>query len=65
MSGNVSEWCWDKLGAYPNENETDPTGTDTMFGRILRGGNWLHILEHNRFVREEPLQINETFREYI
>lgn len=45
MHGNVSEWCWDYVDAYPDTAVTDPTGPAVMDrGRIalrgLRGGNW-------------------------
>ncbi len=40
MSGNVYEWCLDKLDAYTAEAKTDPVGT--AGNRILRGGSWYH-----------------------
>ncbi|MBN1294467.1 MAG: SUMF1/EgtB/PvdO family nonheme iron enzyme [Candidatus Latescibacteria bacterium] len=40
MSGNVSEWCNDWWGIYPNENLTDPTGPGTGEMRVYRGGNF-------------------------
>lgn len=43
MSGNASEWCWDRYSATLSSGSvTDPTGSllssDTE--RVLRGGNW-------------------------
>lgn len=43
MSGNASEWCWDRYSATLSSGSvTDPTGSllssDTK--RVLRGGNW-------------------------
>ena len=38
MSGNVSEWCMDYYGSYPNGAQTDPTGPSTGENKILRGG---------------------------
>lgn len=32
MSGNVREWCWD---------QPDRNGTDTLQGRIWKGGGWI------------------------
>jgi formylglycine-generating enzyme required for sulfatase activity len=44
MSGNVSEWCWDRGANYTPEDKTDPTGRDdleTVDYRIVRGGDRL------------------------
>ena len=43
MSGNASEWCWDRYSTTLSSGTvTDPTGStspgDTY--RVLRGGNW-------------------------
>ena len=43
MSGNVSEWCWDRYGEayYTNsKNAQNPKGSDTGLHRVLRGGSW-------------------------
>ncbi|MEI6674692.1 MAG: SUMF1/EgtB/PvdO family nonheme iron enzyme [Verrucomicrobiota bacterium] len=40
MAGNVNEWCWDRLGLYPEVLETDPRGLDSGMGRVRRGGCW-------------------------
>jgi formylglycine-generating enzyme required for sulfatase activity len=42
MHGNVSEWCWDRYGAYSGTSQTDPTGptTTTITPRVQRGGNY-------------------------
>lgn len=40
MLGNVSEWCEDWCGTYPEGTVTDPTGVKTGSERIIRGGNW-------------------------
>jgi sulfatase modifying factor 1 len=42
MSGNVSEYCWDRLGIYPNHPENKPLGPDTGNYRIIRGGCWYY-----------------------
>jgi formylglycine-generating enzyme required for sulfatase activity len=43
MSGNVYEWCWDWLGEYPREAQTDPVGpvgVETSSARVFRGGSF-------------------------
>ena len=41
MSGNVFEWCWDRMGQYPETPQTNPAGPDAG-GRLLRGGSYGH-----------------------
>lgn len=40
MSGNMLEWCQDWYGNYSSQAQTNPTGQETGFSRILRGGGW-------------------------
>jgi len=40
MSGNVSEWCWDWYGDYPNHPIVDPRGPTSGVWRVERGGGW-------------------------
>ena len=40
MAGNVSQWCWDWFGNYPEKPTPDPKGPAKGSLRILRGGNW-------------------------
>ena len=38
MAGNVSEWVWDRPGAYPSEGVLDPVGFPSGTSRVTRGG---------------------------
>ncbi len=38
MSGNVLEWCQDRYGDYTEESQTNPTGPQSGYSRVLRGG---------------------------
>ena len=52
MTGNVNEWCWDRMGydddkqaliaesAYSHEPATDPCGPVVGESRVVRGGSW-------------------------
>ncbi len=40
MIGNVSEWCLDRYGAYPENAGKDPTGSKSGLSRVVRGGSW-------------------------
>jgi len=40
MSGNVREWCWDMLGRYGKDAETDPRGPSSGAFHIVRGGSY-------------------------
>ncbi|MBW2193189.1 MAG: formylglycine-generating enzyme family protein, partial [Deltaproteobacteria bacterium] len=40
MHGNVSEWCQDWYGGYPQGYVTDPAGPSNGIGRVHRGGSW-------------------------
>ena len=37
MHGNVLEWCWDWMGLYPDEAQTNPTGASSGSNRVYRG----------------------------
>lgn len=41
MSGNVWEWCWNRISAYASELEINPTGpNDGNYYRMRCGGGW-------------------------
>jgi len=40
MSGNVSEWVYDRFGPYPSAAQTNPTGPAAGVSRVARGGGW-------------------------
>jgi formylglycine-generating enzyme required for sulfatase activity len=40
MSGNVSEWIWDRYGDYPSFPLCDPRGVAAGTSRIIRGGHF-------------------------
>jgi formylglycine-generating enzyme required for sulfatase activity len=48
MHGNVLEWCWDWIGAYPSEAQTDPAGPANGNHRVYRGGSWMFQAIHTR-----------------
>lgn len=40
MSGNVREWCQDYYGPYSSEPQTDPTGPESGYYHVFRGGSF-------------------------
>ncbi len=42
MHGNVWEWCYDWHGDYPVRSVTDPSGSGSGSGRVVRGGCWIN-----------------------
>jgi formylglycine-generating enzyme required for sulfatase activity len=42
MHGNLSQWCQDRHGEYPQDDVIDPQGPEVGEARMLRGGSWFH-----------------------
>ena len=40
MSGNVMEWCQDRYGKYNSSSQVNPTGANSGYDRVSRGGSW-------------------------
>ena len=40
MSGNVCEWCSDLYGSYSSLEQTNPTGLESSYYCVIRGGSW-------------------------
>ena len=73
MHGNVWEWCWDWHDDYSDEPQIDPTGPDSKYFRILRGGSYSTAIEEiylafrmfngpNYRYRDDPNDGNYGFR---
>ena len=48
MSGNVWEWCQDWKENYSSSAQTNPTGPESGFVRVRRGGGWSSSAESCR-----------------
>ena len=40
MTGNVYEWCQDRNGSYSSSSQVNPTGANSGYFRVVRGGSW-------------------------
>jgi formylglycine-generating enzyme required for sulfatase activity len=61
MHGNVSQWCQDWYGDYPQKDVVDPKGPAQGTNRVLRGGSWYHAADYCRSACRswgEPAQRN-------
>jgi formylglycine-generating enzyme required for sulfatase activity len=50
MHGNVSEWCLDWYGTYP-ESAVDPSGPESGTERVHRGGSWINYRSDSQSTR--------------
>ncbi len=53
MSGNVSEWCWDRYAEtyYQVSSAIDPRGPDNGIYRVVRGSNYTSGITDSRLSR--------------
>ena len=63
MSGNVREWCQDKLRVYSSSSQVNPTGANSEPYRMIRGGDYVYdarsCRSSNRYCQRQdfPLSI--------
>ncbi len=55
MTGNASEWVWDRYGKYRSGSAVDPAGPSTGNYRVTRGGAWLSPAKNARIAKRNPL----------
>jgi formylglycine-generating enzyme required for sulfatase activity len=48
MHGNLSQWCQDWYGEYPQKDAVDPQGPMKGRNRLLRGGSWFDTADRCR-----------------
>ena len=48
LAGNLWEWVTDWYGPYPSERQVNPTGPETGYFRVLRGGAWSNDPDYAR-----------------
>lgn len=53
MSGNLREWCWDRLGDYPDSLQLNPKGPDHGMYRVYRGGSHQDHPNHLRSISRD------------
>jgi len=58
MHGNVSEWCQDWYGRYPEGSVSDPKGPSSGTERVMRGGHWRSEAEGCRSAKRDRFPSN-------
>jgi formylglycine-generating enzyme required for sulfatase activity len=63
MSGNVSEWVWDRHAQYTEGPVDDPTGPETGSQHLARGGSWADNGTFNRIAhrKRHPPEFKDAF----
>jgi formylglycine-generating enzyme required for sulfatase activity len=63
MSGNVSEWVWDRYGPYADGPIDDPTGPATGALHLARGGSWADNGTFNRIAhrKRHPVEFKDAY----
>ena len=56
MHGNVSEWVWDRYGAYDTAETENPVGADSGAQRVYRGGAWNDFAKNLRSAYRAAMQ---------
>jgi formylglycine-generating enzyme required for sulfatase activity len=64
MTGNVSEWCQDRYGAYQLSTLPNPCGADTGSYHVVRGGSYDEC-NANSHLSVRRWYVPETSAEYI
>lgn len=59
MAGNVWEMVADWNGAYPEQDQLNPTGPDTGSRRVARGGSWHASPDHVRSALRTHLGLSD------
>lgn len=58
--GNVWEFCHDWYGAYSGGSQTDPSGPEKGYFKIIRGGSWRDSLDQCRSSYRSQIPANEA-----
>jgi formylglycine-generating enzyme required for sulfatase activity len=57
MTGNVWEWCWDRMSKYQGSG-TDPVGLEQYSDRVFRGGGWISAPDSARIAKRESSYVD-------
>jgi serine/threonine-protein kinase len=64
LSGNVWEWVNDWYGAYPSDQQVNPTGPESGDYRVLRGGSWKYAEFYSRTTERNRYLPNRGFGDF-